>query len=191
MSNIAIVGAGICGLGTSLALARKGHKVTIFERDVPPPPAGVNDQGESRDAADSAFFDWDRKGAGQFRHPHAFLGLMCNLLRDNYPDLLADFESAGARRMTFDMMLPPEMAANYVPELGDDSLWVLMCRRAVMETVLRAYTERQGSIEIRSGETVTGRCRFGSSKTSMESKSPGPTRKTNFFSTDCMRSEPA
>ncbi|TDI59453.1 MAG: FAD-dependent monooxygenase [Alphaproteobacteria bacterium] len=144
--NIAIVGAGICGLGASLALARKGHKVTIFERDVPPPPGG----------ADEAFFDWDRKGAGQFRHPHAFLGLMCNILRDNYPELLTDFEAAGARRVGFELMLPPEMAANYVPEPGDEDLWVLMCRRAVMETVLRAYTERQGNITIKSGQTVTG-----------------------------------
>ena len=136
MSNIAVVGAGICGMGASLALSRKGHNVTIFERDVPPPPGG----------ADEAFFDWDRKGAGQFRHPHAFLGLMCNILQDNYPDLLADFEAAGARRMGFEMMIPPEMRANYTPEPGDDALWVLMCRRAVMETVLRKYVERQGKL---------------------------------------------
>jgi 2-polyprenyl-6-methoxyphenol hydroxylase-like FAD-dependent oxidoreductase len=146
MARIAIVGAGICGLGGSLAMARKGHDVTVFERDLPPPSGGAN----------TAFFDWDRKGAGQFRHPHAFLGLMCNLLQDNYPDLLADFEAAGARRMGFEMMIPPEMRADYVPEPGDERLWILMCRRAVMETVLRAYVEGQDGIEIKSGQTVTG-----------------------------------
>ena len=35
--TIAVVGAGICGLFTSLALSRQGFDVTLFERDTPPP----------------------------------------------------------------------------------------------------------------------------------------------------------
>ena len=92
MGKIAVIGAGMAGLGAALALSRRGHTVTIFERDVPPPPG---DAGKS--AADAAFFDWQRRGAGQFRHPHAFLGLLCNILQDNYPDLLDELEAAGAR----------------------------------------------------------------------------------------------
>ena len=79
--NISIVGAGMCGLCTALALAGKGNQVRIYERDLPPPEGGANE----------AFFQWNRKGAAQFRHPHAFLGLMCNILQDNYPDLVEDF----------------------------------------------------------------------------------------------------
>ncbi len=86
--NIVIVGSGIAGMCTALALAKRGLNVTVLERDTPPP------EGD----ADKAFFDWPRRGASQFRHPHAFLGLMCNLLQDNYPDLLEDFYAAGARR---------------------------------------------------------------------------------------------
>lgn len=143
--NIAIVGAGICGLGASLALARKGHKIKIYERDVPPP---IGD-------ADTAFFDWDRKGAGQFRHPHAFLGLMCNLLQDNYPELLQDFMAAGAIKVGFEEMVPPPLRSKYIAEPGDERLWVLMCRRATMETVLRRFVERQGNIEILNQQPVS------------------------------------
>ncbi len=144
--KVAIVGAGICGLGASLALASKGYKVTLFERDSPPPPGG----------GDAAFFDWQRKGAGQFRHPHAFLGLMCNLIKDNYPDLLDDFIAAGALRVDFEQMMPPDLRPHYLPEAGDERLWILMCRRATMETVLRRYVENQQTIDIVNGENVTG-----------------------------------
>ena len=37
----------------------------------------------------------------QFRHPHAFLGLMCSVLEEHYPDLLKDFFAAGARKVAF------------------------------------------------------------------------------------------
>ena len=33
-----ILGAGICGLGTALLLARDGHEVTVLERDPDPMP---------------------------------------------------------------------------------------------------------------------------------------------------------
>ena len=57
--NIAVVGAGICGLCTGLALAAKGNLVTLYERDIEPPEGN----------ADQAFFGWKRRGAAQFRHP--------------------------------------------------------------------------------------------------------------------------
>lgn len=126
---------------TGLALARRGHRVTLYERDAPP-PAGD---------AEQAFFEWDRRGAAQFRHPHAFLGLMCSLLAEHYPDLLEDFYAAGARRVDFTDMLSVEQLAQYVPQPGDEKLWLLLCRRATMETVLRRYVERMDKMEIVSG----------------------------------------
>lgn len=144
--NISIIGAGMCGLCTALALARRGEQVTIFERDGPPPEGGANE----------AFLEWHRKGAAQFRHPHAFLGLMCNILQDNYPDLVEDFWAAGARKVSFEDMLPPELMKQYKPEPGDEKLWLLMCRRATMETVLRRYVERQPTIEINNSTSVIG-----------------------------------
>ncbi len=44
--NIVVVGSGMCGMTTALALAKRGHHITLFERD-PAPPTG---------SADAAFF---------------------------------------------------------------------------------------------------------------------------------------
>lgn len=144
--SIAVVGAGIAGLCTSLALAKSGHSVVIYERDIAPPDGG----------ADEAFFEWKRRGAAQFRHPHAFLAVMCNMLEKNYPDLIEEFWKAGARKVSFEEMVPPELKAEYAPEPGDDAMWLLMCRRATMETVLRRYVESQPNISINNTTEVTG-----------------------------------
>ena len=143
--SIAVVGAGICGLFTGLSLARKGFNVTLFERDVPPP------QGNAEDA----FFSWQRRGAAQFRHPHAFLGLMCSVLGENYPDLLEELLAAGARKLTFEDMVPDHLADQYQPEPGDEKLWMLLCRRATIETVLRHYVEREPNLTIQNQTYVT------------------------------------
>ena len=143
--SIAVVGAGICGLFTGLSLARKGFNVTLFERDVPPPEGN----------AEEAFFSWQRRGAAQFRHPHAFLGLMCSVLGENYPDLLSELLNAGARKMTFEEMVPKHLQHQYQPEPGDEKLWMLLCRRATIETVLRHYVEREPNLTIRSQTYVT------------------------------------
>ncbi|MCH8258052.1 MAG: FAD-dependent oxidoreductase [Proteobacteria bacterium] len=144
--KIAIAGAGICGLVTALAVADRGYEITIFERDIPPPDGD----------ADEAFFQWQRKGAAQFRHPHAFLGLMCNLLQENYPKLLDEFYEAGARRIDFVDMLGPHLRASYKPEPADEKLWLLSCRRATIETVLRRYVEKLPNVKILSRCTITG-----------------------------------
>lgn len=144
--DIVIVGSGMCGMVTALALARRGHRVQVLERDAPPP------QG----SADDAFFRWKRMGAAQFRHPHAFLGVMCNLLQDNYPELLERFYAAGARRLEFKDMLSPELEDDYAPARGDEKLWVLLCRRATMETVIRRYVETLPNVTIRNRCHVVG-----------------------------------
>jgi 2-polyprenyl-6-methoxyphenol hydroxylase-like FAD-dependent oxidoreductase len=144
--RVVVVGSGIAGMCAALALARRGHEVRVLERDSAPP------EGD----ADKAFFDWPRRGAAQFRHPHAFLGLMCNILEEHYPDLLEEFYAAGARRLAFMEMLPPEFADRYRPEPGDEKLWVMLCRRATIETVLRRYVERMPNVEITNGITIDG-----------------------------------
>lgn len=144
--DVAIVGAGIAGMCSALALAKQNFKVTIFERDIAPP------EGD----AEQAFFTWQRRGAAQFRHPHAFLGLMCSLLQEHHPELLEEFFAAGARRLDFKDIVPPHLQPAYAPEPEDEKLWMLLCRRATMETVLRQHVSKQANIVIANTTYVTG-----------------------------------
>ena len=66
-------------------MARAGHRVTIIERDDTPMPPDP----------ESAFDEWDRRGAPQVRHPHVFLGLARVILRERFPDVLAALAEIG------------------------------------------------------------------------------------------------
>ena len=142
--NIGIVGAGICGLSSALALSKHDYNITIYERDSAPPLG----------SPDEAFFQWSRRGAAQFRHPHAFLGVMCNLLQEHYPELVQRLWEAGARKVSFEDMIPEEIKGSYTPKPDDKQMWLLMCRRATMESVLRNYVEEISSITILSRHEV-------------------------------------
>src|ERR1700677_1293923 len=60
MSKILVLGGGIVGLSTAMMLARRGHDVTVFERDSKPLPASPED----------AWQGWERRSVAQFRQPH-------------------------------------------------------------------------------------------------------------------------
>ncbi len=142
--NIVVVGAGIAGLGSALALARDGHTVTVLERDATPMPA----------SADEAFL-WARRGAPQVRHSHAMLARLRNLLRDRCPDVLEALLDAGATEMLF-MQNLPETLTDFDARDGDGDLVALACRRTTFEWVLRRYVLSITGIEIRDGVLVDG-----------------------------------
>lgn len=142
--RVAVVGGGVSGLGSALALARQGHEVVVFERDDTPMPA----------TADAAF-EWDRRGAPQVRHSHAFLARLRNMLRDDYPDLYASLLAEGATEMRFGDDLPPTIT-NFERAPGDDDLVMLACRRSTFEWVLRRAVLSQGGVELRTGVAVEG-----------------------------------
>ena len=142
--RVAIVGAGVAGLGAALALARDGHDVVVLERDATPLP----------ETADEAF-DWKRRGAPQVRHSHAFLARMRNLLRDRLPDVREELLEAGATEVAWgDMILPT--VEDRAPKPGDEDLVMLCCRRTTFEWVLRHAALRTDRVELRDGVTVTG-----------------------------------
>lgn len=143
MSDVIVVGAGVAGLGAALALGRAGHHVTVLERDATPLPA----------SADEAF-EWDRRGAPQVRHSHAFLARLHNLLRDRYPDVLAALLAAGATEITLHDMLPEGM--DPTPEPGDEDLVLLACRRTTFEWVLRRCVLAEPHVELDDGVVVEG-----------------------------------
>jgi 2-polyprenyl-6-methoxyphenol hydroxylase-like FAD-dependent oxidoreductase len=139
-----VVGGGVSGLGAALALARTGHEVTVLERDATPLPA----------SADEAF-RWDRRGAPQVRHSHAFLARLRNLLRDRYPDVYAALLSEGITELRFGDDLPPTIE-NFVREPGDDDLALLAVRRTTFEWVVRRIVLAEGGVTIRDGVAVEG-----------------------------------
>ncbi len=141
---IVVVGAGVAGLGTALALSRAGHRVTLIERDATPLPADPD-----------AAFEWDRRGAPQVRHSHALLARLRNLLRDRYPDVLEALLDAGATEIRFADNLPVDIV-DREPRPGDDDLVALACRRTTFEWVLRRIVLATDAVTLRHGVVVDG-----------------------------------
>ena len=131
-------------MGSALVLARQGHDVVVLERDDTPMP-------ESADEA----FEWDRRGAPQVRHSHAFLARLRNMLRDGYPDVYRALLAEGATEMRFGDDLPPTMT-NYERLPSDDDLVMLACRRTTFEWVLRRFALAEGRLTFRTGVGVEG-----------------------------------
>lgn len=142
--RILVVGAGIAGLCTALALSRAGRHVTVLERDEAPPEGGP----------DKVFDEWQRRGVSQLRQSHAFLARLRNIIRDEHPALLAQLTAAGCREITFQDWLPPALREGYVPAPGDEDLTILTSRRTTLELVIRRYVEQLGTVSIRSGVKV-------------------------------------
>ena len=143
MADVIVIGAGVAGLGTALALGRDGHRVTVLERDATPLPAGPQDA-----------FWWDRRGAPQVRHSHMFLARLRNELRDRYPDVREALLAAGATELTIAEMLPDGMDPTPFP--GDEDLAMIACRRTTFEWVLRCKVLEQDQVSFRDGVIVDG-----------------------------------
>jgi 2-polyprenyl-6-methoxyphenol hydroxylase-like FAD-dependent oxidoreductase len=144
--DVVVVGAGIGGLGSALALARAGHRVTVIERDDTPMPADVE-----------AAFEWDRRGAPQVRHPHVFLGLARTILRDRFPDVL---DALAAEGVVADEVGsgPASLLDPATLEVlrADDDLRMLPCRRTTFEWVVRRQALAEPGLDLRVGVGVAG-----------------------------------
>ncbi|MDB5467390.1 MAG: NADPH-dependent glutamate synthase beta chain [Phenylobacterium sp.] len=152
--RVLVIGAGMAGLWTALALAPTGREVVLLERDPPPPPGG----------AEAAFSDWTRRGVGHLRHSHAFLARLRLLIRDQHPELLAELLAAGCRELGFDGTLTALHRRDFTPNPVDGDLVILTSRRTTLEWVMRRYVERLPGVSIRS-ETFVRALRIA----------PGPT----------------
>jgi 2-polyprenyl-6-methoxyphenol hydroxylase-like FAD-dependent oxidoreductase len=140
-----VIGGGISGLAAALVLGQRGAQVTLLERDLIDAPI----------EPEKAFATWQREGAPQVRHSHVFLGRLRNLLRDEYPALLAKIIAAGARELRGTERPPPALA-NLQPEDGDEDLVALGCRRVTFECLLRQHVLEQGQVELVGGAQVSG-----------------------------------
>ena len=143
--SVVVLGAGMAGLCTALALAPSGRRITLLERD-PAPPDGV----------EATFEHWSRRGASQLRHSHAFLARLRRLIATEHPALLQALEAAGARELRFADGLPEPITKTYVPAPEDAEMSILVSRRSTLEWVMRRYVEAHANVAIRSGAFVTG-----------------------------------
>src|SRR5215469_16560896 len=116
-----IVGAGPTGLYTAIALARRGHEITVIDRD--PGPGGDR--------------WWDRKGVMQFHHPHFFRQQVADALLAEMPEVWAGLVAAGAEPATVPGQ--PGLPAG------------LHCRRLTFERVLRTAAEAEPRVMLRAG----------------------------------------
>jgi 2-polyprenyl-6-methoxyphenol hydroxylase-like FAD-dependent oxidoreductase len=82
--RVGIIGAGPTGLFLGAALQRRGHSVTIVDRDGGPEPDG----------------SWPRKGVMQFHHAHAFRGPVAGALHRELPEAYTRWLELGAEPVT-------------------------------------------------------------------------------------------
>src|SRR5262245_65944212 len=136
--GVIVVGGGIGGLGSALALARAGHRVTLLERDPVP---------KATDPAEA--FEVERRGAPQSHQTHGFLARIQVLLRDRFPDVMSDLLARGCTTMSSTANLGE-------PRPGDEDLAVLIVRRTTLDWVLRQAVLAQPGVAFRSDVAVTG-----------------------------------
>lgn len=145
MPGTVVIGAGVTGLATAIALARQDRPVTLIERD----------SGRLPRSLESAFRRWERRGVPQTRHSHAFLARLRNLLRDRAPDLLEALLDAGVTEMRFAERLPPEIT-DASPRPGDEDLVALACRRTTFEWVVRSRLLDEPGVRLLEATAVDG-----------------------------------
>jgi 2-polyprenyl-6-methoxyphenol hydroxylase-like FAD-dependent oxidoreductase len=136
--RVVVVGGGVGGLFTALALGRAGHHVTVLERD--PLPATADAE---------AAFAAERRGAPQVHQTHGFLARLQVTLRERYPDVLDALLAAGGSRMGMTSNLGE-------PQPGDEDLRVIIVRRSTLEWVLRRAVLAEPLVELRTGTAVAG-----------------------------------
>ncbi|MHB8463309.1 MAG: NAD(P)/FAD-dependent oxidoreductase [Acidimicrobiales bacterium] len=147
MERVVVVGGGMGGLSVALALGRRGHAVTVLERDHLPATA---------DAAEA--FVADRRGAPQVHQTHGFLARLQVLMRERFPDVLDELLAVGGMRM-------PTTNDLGEPQPGDEDLEVIIIRRTTLEWVLRNAARAEPTVDLRTDVVVVGVVAEGASVT--------------------------
>jgi 2-polyprenyl-6-methoxyphenol hydroxylase-like FAD-dependent oxidoreductase len=145
MSEVLVLGGGICGLATAMLLARDGHSVRVLERDPEEAPGTIED----------AWQTWDRPGVAQFRQTHNLHPRVRQLLLAELPDLQEGLVRNGAYRMNMVGELPPTIT-DRDPRPGDDRFLADTARRSTAEYTFADAARNEPGLTIERGVTVTG-----------------------------------
>lgn len=145
LGSAIVLGGGVAGLAAARLLSRHYPRVLILERDV------------RRDAPcpEDAFRDWERGGAPQFRHSHAFLARLRLVLLAHLPDVLERLRENGVREITLAQTAPPSMPS-FDERPDDEDVVLLACRRSTFEWALRESVRARPGVELREGVFVAG-----------------------------------
>jgi 2-polyprenyl-6-methoxyphenol hydroxylase-like FAD-dependent oxidoreductase len=138
MTHVAVVGAGTAGLAASLFLARRGHTISLIEKDAEDPPADP----------EACFETWSRRGVAQARQPHLMSNRSSIVMREEAPDVLDAIVAGGARLLTraMESVAPDHQGLPYS----------LASRRLPFEATLRRETLKEPGVRLLSGVGVTG-----------------------------------
>jgi 2-polyprenyl-6-methoxyphenol hydroxylase-like FAD-dependent oxidoreductase len=140
--HVAVLGGGPSGLAAALGIARRGHRVTVVERD---PSPGDKD-------LDEAFSSWRRKGVPQIRQGHFIMGRAKEMLDLHAPDVIEALAQKGIVPAYNPMLM---LVSEDELQPGDDHV-LTPTRRIPFELTLRRVAEAEPGVEFRSGVKVTG-----------------------------------
>jgi 2-polyprenyl-6-methoxyphenol hydroxylase-like FAD-dependent oxidoreductase len=142
MSRILVLGAGVIGLSTAMMLVRRGHDVTVFERDSEPVPG----------SPEEAWRVWQRGGVAQFRQAHYLHSAGRQILDGHLPDVKEALVRAGC--VTFDMcsLMPPHIT-DRARRKDDERFVTVTGRRATIEYAVASTAERL--VPVRRGVSIT------------------------------------
>ena len=145
MTRVVVAGGGFAGLAAALFLARRGHVVTLVERD-----AGPVDECSADDDA----FRWRRPGAPQAHQGHRMLARARRVFSQEAPDVLDAFAARGIRQV------PAGVGAGSLA--GE---YFLTSRRLVAEAALRRIVAGEPGVVLRENDAVVGLLTNGSGST--------------------------
>jgi len=143
--HILILGGSMTGLAAAIALRAPGRRITVVDRESLPECASPLE----------AFERWDRRGAPQTRHSHAFLARLHNLIAERVPDLYASLLEHGAETIDFADIVRENWGSDIVCD-EDDEIRLLACRRITFDWVLQQYVDTLDGIDRRRGVHVAG-----------------------------------
>ena len=133
---VVVLGGGVAGSAAALLLARRGHRVTLFERD-PMTSGTLTEMVES-----------PRRGVPHYQLPHAFLPGAWLHLRTELPDVADALLANGAKPIDLSAKLPGDLT----PE--DANLELLAVRRPIIEWALRRSLLAQPGVTIKDNITI-------------------------------------